>query len=365
MLFFAKNKEKKDQPTEKLIFSLAEVNIENIPLVGDKVVGVARLARTDVPVPPGFVLSTRFYDYFMEENGLKDYVKKELDHLMVNKTDANIRKFSQNVQEKILKAKFPDYLKMQIKKAYSRLSGFTESWVAVRSSLPTDMGKDDELVGKLFTELNVKGNRDLDDAVKKSFASLFSLGFVEYALANSINPEKLQIAVLVQKMIQAEVSGVLFTIDPVTNDRSSLAIEAVYGLGDTIGSGAITPDQYTVQKADNRIRDRRIVPQEWMHILRADNKSLQNDKVRISEAWQAKQKLADTKILELAEIGTYVENFMKRPQDIEWVIPNTRLLTREDLLMTLKKLQCLPMKKCGPVDRLTKSILMELRLVLP
>jgi pyruvate,water dikinase len=202
------------------------------------------------------------------------------------------------------------------------MSGFTDAWVSVRSSVVFPENKQVSFSGIFSTELNVRKFDSLQDAIKRVFASMFNDDVVAYASKMGIDLAEVKLAVVVQKMVQSEVSGIVFTVDPITQDNSKLSIEAVYGLGDVISLGEITPDTYLLNKKDLSVVEKHISPQEWMKVrtLKPTRGQGSVEKIKISSSWSHRQKLSDKDMKEIAKIALIVENKSREIQNLEWVL---------------------------------------------
>ncbi|MBN2100621.1 hypothetical protein JW710_01860 [Candidatus Dojkabacteria bacterium] len=281
-------------------------------LVGRKGYSLFRLRDMDVPVPSFMCISSGLFS---------EYIASSLGSLTSSASISEINK-------KILEGNFPDPLKEEIQRGYSRLSGFTDSWVAVRSSIvPPINQKELAFSGLLDTVLNVKGVDDLLAAIKKVYASAFTERVASYLRATNSSIAEIKVSIVVQKMIQAEASGIVFTIDPISQNSEYLTVESVFGLGDVIAAGELTPDQYIINKKTLDFKEKRIVPQEWMMVRKVKHKDGEGatQKVRISKAWQHQQKLDNRYLEELAKISMTIEQKASGPQDIEWVFEGGRL----------------------------------------
>jgi pyruvate, water dikinase len=286
--------------------------------VGRKGLSLFELKDMDIPIPDFFVISPSVFQKLVSKSILRD-AKKLLDSKRNPDED--------EVLKSILKSEFEDEVVEDVLSAYTRISGFTDAWVSVRSSVVFPDIPEISFSGIFSTELNVRGGRNLLDSVKRIYASLFSDDVVAYASSKGINLADVKLAVVVQKMVQAEVSGVAFTIDPITQDTSKLSIEAIFGLGDTISLGELTPDTYVLNKKDLDILEKRISPQEWMkiRILKKGSKRDGTQKVTISGSWSHRQKVEDKYLKEISKIALIVENKLRKPQNIEWVLSGGRV----------------------------------------
>jgi phosphoenolpyruvate synthase/pyruvate phosphate dikinase len=281
--------------------------------LGRKAYSLFGLKHMDVPVPPFFVLSGSVFT---------EYISRSVS----DSSDGNIS--DEDVRDKILKGQFPEETQQDIIRAYSRLSGFSESWVSVRSSIVLPhTHRALTCAGILETILNVKGVEDLETSIKKVYASAFTPKTADYLARHNISIADIKVAIVVQKMVQSEAAGVVFTVDPISQNDNYLTIEAVFGLGDVIANGDITPDQYIIDKGSLEFIEKRIVPQNWM-MVRKISRSPEgggDHKVKISKAWQNQQKLENRYVKELSRIAILVEKKARSPQDIEWVFEGGRI----------------------------------------
>ena len=305
------------QNSKQKIFNWEDVDLKDVNelLVGRKALSLFELHNFDAPVSDFFAIATSVYDEFVKrvflekgkeflENGNPEY--KEVLHF-----------FS--------KYDFDDELKKEILTNYTRLSGFSDAWVSVRSSVSYPKGSGISFSGVFNTKLNVRGFANLIDAIKQVYASLFTDSAVMYATREGVELADVKLGIVVQKMVHAEVSGVAFTLDPVTLDPTKMSIEAVYGLGEVISNGEITPDSYHLEKKDLTIYEKHIAPQEWMKIRNLSDTKTGVEKITISPSWSHRQKLEDKRILEVAKIALLIEERYGTPVDIEWVIGGGRV----------------------------------------
>lgn len=286
--------------------------------VGRKGLSLFRLKDMDIPVPEFFVVDSSVY---------KDIVFESLDRDIDKLTEKKKNPEEEEVEKSILKTNFSDELIDEIKTSYTRISGFTDSWVSVRSSVVFPSRKDVSFSGVFTTLLNVRHIDDLLEAIKKVYASVLTDDVVMYAANKDIDLSEVKVAVVVQKMVQAEVSGVAFTVDPITQDKSKMSIEAVYGLGDVISSGEITPDTYVLNKKDLSVVEKHISPQEWMRVRTVGSKKKRNsvEKISISPTWSHRQKLDERHLEEVAKIALVIENKSREIQNVEWVQAGGRI----------------------------------------
>lgn len=280
-------------------------------LVGRKGMSLFQLKDADVPVPPFFATSPLVFDDLIFKafgDKVEEYVKKTSlpDPIDVEKLlmDSD---FSTDVEEEIFKA-------------YAKLSGFSDAWVAVRSSVIYPLNGRVLFSGVFATEVNVRGFEELVIAIKKIYASVFQDSVLSYAKKHEIDLSQLRMAVVVQKMVQAEVSGVTYTKELITQDETKMSIEAVFGLGVVIANGEITPDRYVLNKKDISFEEKRVSPQEWMSIRILNTKGKGGvERVNISSSWSHQQKLEDRFLKEIAKVCLLIEDSFGKAQNIEWV----------------------------------------------
>ncbi|MBT6401543.1 phosphoenolpyruvate synthase [candidate division WWE3 bacterium] len=302
--------------SEKLILWFEEVGKRDLPYVGGKGSNLGEMYQNGIPVPNGFCVTAQAYYDFIKKTSLKQKILTELSGLDVSDSKA-LNKASKNIKTAILGAEMPDELKKEIVDNYHELSGGTDRKVAVRSSATAEDLPDASFAGQQETYLNVKGGASVVKHVRMCWASLFEARAIFYRTENKFNHMKVGIAVPVQLMVQSEVSGIMFTINPITNNRNEVSIEAAYGLGQPVVSGELTPDQFLVSKKDGRMLSKNVAKQTWQ-LTEAGN-------ANVSRAYQNKQKMSDKYVKELAKLGMKIEKHYGTPQDIEWGLQNRKL----------------------------------------
>lgn len=306
--------------------------------VGGKAANLGEMVSLGMPVPPGFVVTTDAYEAFVKENGLKEKIDSALSGLEGENTDG-IRKASSEIQNLVLNAKVPEDVEKAIKEAYEELSVGREvkkisgaaldlvkavgreTWVAVRSSATAEDLATASFAGQMRTILNIKGIPQLTLSIKKCWASLYTARAIFYRLHHGI--EKTSIAVVVQKMLDADRSGVMFTANPTTNDPSRIVVEASFGLGEAVVSGQVTPDMYVVEKDTGKVLEARVGKKLW--IKKVDRAGGETARARMPEDKVNAKVLTDSQLSQLAELGRRLEEHFKKPQDIEWSEERGRL----------------------------------------
>ncbi len=295
----------------------SEVGREDLGLVGGKGANLGELTRASIPVPPGFVVTADTYFHFIQINALEPLIKKDLFGLDVHDS-RQLNDRADRIRQRIVDADMPRHIAEEIKEAYRELG---EGAVAVRSSATAEDLPEASFAGQQSTFLNVVGEENVVRAVQACWASLFEGRAIFYREEAGYDHTKVGLAVPVQRMVQSQKSGVMFTVEPVTSDASKITIEAVYGLGEGIVSGEISPDLYLVNKESLSIIDKTTVPQSRM-IAKAPGSDGAHEGanawLEVDEGLREAQKLTDDEIRELARIGRNVEDHYGHHQDIEW-----------------------------------------------
>ena len=309
---------------QKYIYKFTEVDHDNIAEVGGKGANLGEMTKNKLPVPPGFVVSASAYFYFMKSNKLDKLVAKELKDIDAEDTK-KLKVLSDIIREKVLKAPFPKDLEKLIIEAYHELSEEAMkpdgALVAVRSSATAEDLPEASFAGQQATYLNIQGDNEVVDAVKSCIASLFEVRSIYYRQVNGFDHNKVALAVPVQMMVQSDVSGIMFTADPMANDETKVVIEAGWGLGEAIVSGSVTPYEYHVDKKSLQIVKKEIHEQPWKIAI-----SQGKDKhIKLSKEEANAQKLSDDLIIETAKIGIKLNEHYNHPQDCEFAVENGRV----------------------------------------
>jgi pyruvate,water dikinase len=286
-----------------------EINKNDLLLVGGKGANLGEMYNNNIPVPNGFVVTSTAYFDFINKTSIAHKIKTELTGLNVNNSK-ELFEVSKRIQHAFLSAEIPDYLKKEIRDYYHNLSGEYDKKVAVRSSATAEDLPEASFAGQQETFLNIVGYKNVIQNVLKCWASLFEPRAIFYRTEKGFSHLKVGIAVPVQLMVESEVAGIMFTINPLTNNPDEISIEAAFGLGQPIVSGEITPDAYVVVKNSLKIKSKNIVKQTTMLSEKGN--------VEVSNVYSNSQKLDDSYIEKLAELGKKIELHYGTPQDIEW-----------------------------------------------
>src|SRR5215216_4379377 len=280
--------------------------------VGGKGASLARLLRAGVAVPGGFHLTTAAYERFLMANGLESGIRAALEKAETSKPDT-LESVSGEIEELFLRGSMPKEISEAISQAYAGLPG-DEPAVAVRSSATAEDLPGASFAGQQESFLNVRGEKELKEAVKRCWASLWSARAIGYQERQGFGHERVSVAVVVQHLVPAEVSGILFTANPVTGARDEVLINAALGLGEVVVGGRTTPDSFILDHATLRVKERQTGRQEVETAL-----SEQGTTERpLGPERAAQPTLEDTQLARLAEIGLSIERHFDGPQDIEW-----------------------------------------------
>ena len=297
-----------------LIAFFKDIDKHDIPLVGGKGANLGEMWEAGFPVPNGFAVTVSAYDLFIAQNEVFTKINDILKVVDVNQPD-QLQSASKRIEKIIDDCEIPEEVEYEVSKAYKKLGGILDkALVAVRSSATAEDLPGMSFAGQQATFLNVKGEKSLLLAVKDCWASLFTARAIFYRAQNHISNEKVKIAVIVQKMVQSEVSGVMFTINPVTNEKDRIIVEAVWGLGEMMVQGSVVPDHYVVQKDTFAILSKEISDQS-IQLIRKKGETVETS---VPKFLRDRQKLTDGQITTLARIGQKLQEHYYFPQDIEW-----------------------------------------------
>ncbi|MFA5930269.1 MAG: phosphoenolpyruvate synthase [Candidatus Micrarchaeia archaeon] len=318
----------------KNIMWFSEIRKGNLAEVGGKGANLGEMSSIGLPVPGGFVVTSGAYYSFIAHNNIGKTIKEMTSDLNTEDND-KLNVASDVIKTKILSGEIPPQLRNDILTAYkSMIKNGREPYVAVRSSATAEDLPEASFAGQQSTFLNVKGAEDCVQMVKECWASLFEPRSIYYRTENKFDHLKVGLAAVVQEMVQSEKAGVMFTIEPMTQDRNKVSIEGAYGLGEVVVSGSVTPDRYVVDKNTFKIEVKEIAKQTWM-LVKVNEK---NAHMNVREDMQSRPKLTDAQVVELARLGKKIEQHYGKPQDIEWAVADNRLfIVQSRPVTTLRK----------------------------
>lgn len=309
----------------KFIVFFKDLSIKDVSIVGGKNASLGEmfvtLKKKGIRVPDGFATTSFAYNKFMEESGVKEKIKNILSDLDTGNVKQLMKK-GLEIRKEILNSEISDNFKEEIIKAYKLLSSKYNTKnldVAVRSSATAEDLPDASFAGQQETYLNVRGEKDLLIAVKKCIASLFTNRAISYREDKGFDHFSIALSVGIQKMIRSDLasSGVMFTIDTESGFSNTVLINSVFGLGENIVQGRVTPDEFFVFKKTNSIISRSISKKDVKMVYNLNGKNpVKNIKILAKD--QKKPSLNDKQVLELAKWGMIIEDHYQKPMDIEF-----------------------------------------------
>ncbi|MFB6103075.1 MAG: phosphoenolpyruvate synthase [Haloplanus sp.] len=292
---------------------LEDVRATDLGTVGGKAASLGELTEAGLPVPPGFVVTAGTYRTFIEEAEIDEELFAAVD---VDSEDSDaLAEAHERAHELIIETDVPASVREEILDAY-RSMGDGEAFVAVRSSATAEDLPDASFAGQQETFLNVTED-DLVERVKECWASLFSQRAIYYRNQKGFPHDEVDIAVVVQQMVDAEKSGVMFTSHPSTGDPR-IIIEAAWGLGEAVVSGAVSPDNYVVDRTTTEVEQATIATKKVMHVK--DEETGKTIECDVPEDKRDERVLTQAEIDRLVELGEKVEDHYGEPQDVEWAV---------------------------------------------
>jgi pyruvate, water dikinase len=302
-------------PAMEPIRPFSELSSADVPYAGGKGANLGQLTRSGFPVPPGFVVGAPAYAAFRSETGLSERLAAVLEGLDVDDTDA-LQRAAEQAQQLVRDSIVPASLADAITSAYDRLVGLhDDAPVAVRSSATGEDTASASFAGMNETFLNMRGAEAVVEAVKRCWASLFGARTIYYRAKRGFGAADMDIAVVVQRQIASTRAGVMFTVDPASEDATTLVIEGSFGLGEAVVSGQVSPDRYVVDKARGSIVVRSVRPKE-LTIESAPGGGTVTRALTVEESHRPV--LTDDEVLTLANLGVAIEAAYGSPQDTEW-----------------------------------------------
>ncbi|MFC6729841.1 PEP/pyruvate-binding domain-containing protein, partial [Natronoarchaeum mannanilyticum] len=291
---------------------LDEIGADDVDAVGGKGASLGELTGADLPVPSGFVVGASAYRSFLESTGIDEELFSVVD---VDVEDsAALSDAAERAQELILDAPLPDELRAEILEAYGELGD--DPFVAVRSSATAEDLPDASFAGQQETFLNVT-EEDLLERVRECWASLFTRRAIYYRQKQGFDHSIVDIAVVVQRMVDADRSGVMFTSHPSTGDPR-MVVESAWGLGEAVVSGSVSPDNYVVDRETGAVEQVTVADKKVMHVK--DEETGETVERQVPEDRREQRVLSDDDLAALVELGEAVEDHYGTPQDVEWAM---------------------------------------------
>jgi pyruvate,water dikinase len=292
------------------VLPYSEVGADSVALVGGKGANLGEMTRAGFPVPPGFCITTAAYREFVAASPELDGL---LDALEGTAPDdlSRMGELGKRIRDHLTALPVPDAIRASILTTW-RETG-PEHPYAVRSSATAEDLPTASFAGQQDTYLNVRGEGHLLDAVRRCWASLFTDRAIAYRATNGFPHRSVLLSVVVQRMVLPEVSGIMFTADPITGRRQTVSIDASFGIGEALVSGLVTADLYQVRSG---VIVTRRISRKAVAVRGVPDGGTVTEEVPASD--QERQALPDELILELAALGSRIEGHFGRPQDIEW-----------------------------------------------
>ncbi len=308
--------------SKALVLWFDDVRNNDVPIVGGKNASLGEMIHAGLPVPNGFAVTAFSYEKFIEEKQISKQIYAVIKETVTDPNDPKQYEVaSKRIRELIEKTPMPKDIEEAVREAYKQLNkrfNLKDTFVAVRSSATAEDLPDASFAGQQETYLNVKGPEDLLDKVVKCWSSLFTPRAIFYRTEKNFAHEKVFISVGVQKMVNSRAAGVMFTINPVTGNRNEIVIEGNYGLGESVVSGAVNPDDFVIDKTAMEIKERRIARKTIKYIR--DPETGKTVHLDIPAEQQKVVCVSDQEIMALAELARKIEKHYGKPMDIEWAI---------------------------------------------
>lgn len=335
--------------TEDSVVWLEEVGKEDIAIVGGKGASLGEMLRAELPVPTGFAVTAQAFRRFIDENGINDELFSSLE---VDVDDADIlREAEKKAKKVIMDAKMPMDIYNSIRSKYQEMCKKEggEVFVAVRSSATAEDLPDASFAGQQDTFLNMRGEQNVIDAVKKCWASLYGARAIYYRVKQGFDHRKVNLCAVVQMMVDAEKAGVMFSSHPSTGEPLTI-IEGAWGLGETVVSGSVSPDYYVVDRNSKTIKERKIATKNIMHTK--DPETGKTIDLPVPSDKKNARVLDDGEIFRLVEFGELLEDLYGIPQDIEWAIKNRDIFILQSRPITT-------IKKKEPKEKVATTAILE------
>lgn len=310
-------------------------------LVGGKGKGLGEMTAAGYPVPPGFAVSARAYRRFLDQDNLRRDIALQLDGLDPEDYTA-IEQASERIDVLMAASQLPGDVAERIREEYAALGelvGVDDVSVAVRSSGTAEDSSADSFAGEFETWVDIRGVDDVLEHVHRCYTSVYASRVLRYALERGIDLSRIEMAVVIQKTVRARTAGVMFTLDPISGDRSRVVLEASWGLGLAVVGGEVTPDRFIVSKVGLSVQSR-VLGDKRVEYRRGDAT------VEVPEDRRDRLCLDDAEVIAIAELGKRLEKRHGAPQDIEFAV-DEELPAGENLLL----LQCRPETVWSGVER--------------
>lgn len=320
-----------DKPT---VVWLEDVRIEDVPSVGGKGASLGEMINAEIPVPRGFCVTAQAFRRFLDETGISNELFATLE-VNVDDTKA-LDEAAKKAKDLVLKTKMPEHMQNDIIAAYKELTKREgeEPFVAVRSSATAEDIPEASFAGQQETFLNIRGAENVVVAVQKCWASLYGARAIFYRVKQGFEHESVNIAAVVQKMVDSDKSGVMFTSNPTTGAPEAI-IEGSWGLGEAIVSGSVSPDTYRIERTTREIGV--IIAKKTVMVVK-DPKTGATITKPVPAYMQTKRVLSDEELYKILDLGELIEDHYGTPQDVEWAMEKGQVyIVQSRPVTTIKK----------------------------
>lgn len=320
------------------IKQLDQCSLADVSTVGGKCASLGELEHAGLPSSPGFAVTVKTYRDFLDATGIEARIREEIQKALdasANNGGVHYQELEAAIDEVFQRAQMPDEARASIVASYRALCdrcGCDDVLVAVRSSATSEDSAQSSFAGQHETFLNVSGEDEVVEKTMACWKSLFSAAALHYRSSAEIDHLEADMAVGVQKMVDAKVSGVMFTANPITNDVDQMVIEMAWGLGEGVVSGHVAPDNYIIDKKSLAILERMISPKMVEFVRDTESGGTIMRDVEVER--QSIPCMTDDEVIELVRMGMAIEDYYGRPMDIEWALDAQ--LPRAAALVTLQ-----------------------------
>jgi len=334
---------------EKYVLWFQECDLSSVPLVGGKCASLGELLKAQIPVPPGFAVTTETYNRFIEENGIDEEINRLLKPVRPEDTASGemaSRAIRLLIESKPISIELEDYIG-EFYRLLSNRCQVPAAPVAVRSSATAEDLPGASFAGQQDTFLWVRGVDGILHHIRKCWSSLFTARAIAYRKKMGFEDTAVSISVGIQKMVNAFTAGVMFTLNPANGDRSTIVIDANWGFGESVVSGLCTPDNFQVNKVTLEIAKRTISAKECFFTTNFETQCVEQHECPPERA--CNQCIIDEEAIELARIGKLIEAHYGKPMDIEWAIDKDLPAGGRVLILQSRPETVWSGRKCEPV----------------
>lgn len=349
-----------EYPNPPLVAPLTIFGHGSLAIAGGKAANLGELIRAGFDVPPGFVITTAVYDLLLQTGEMQRLMREMLPSLQVD-NPGSVAEVSLRISDAIQHASIPGSIADEAIRAYRQLGNGA---VAVRSSATAEDLPEAAFAGQQETFLNVVGEQALLESVRACWASLWSERAILYRSHQKVDQASVKLAIVVQKMVQSDVAGVMFTANPVSGATDELVIDANPGLGEAVVGGLVTPDQFVVTKRWLHVKEQRIGRREVL--IRSKDGGGTEQFISTDKNIEIEAVLSPSQVRNLARLGKQIERHYGVPQDIEWAWIKDGTKAGKFMILQARPMTALPkpLKITGPM-RMVLPMLAEMWITRP